>query len=88
MSVAVVCLLVTRDYTRVDASAAASDLGCFAVPFVARLGEEVGRRYVVGREARKNRERWKGVCTWYSQCGFCWLPSVCVLEVIYKKIVF
>ena len=27
-------LLVTRDYTRKDASAAASDLGCFAAPFL------------------------------------------------------
>ena len=23
------------------------------------------------------------MCTWYFQCGFCWLSSVCVLEVIY-----
>ena len=53
--------------------------------FVARLGEEVGRKYVVSREARGNRVRWKGVCTWYLQCGFCWLSSVCVLEVIYIK---
>ena len=40
---------------------------------------------MVGREARGNRVRWKGVCTWYFQCGFCWLPSVCVLEVLDKK---
>ena len=53
--------------------------------FVARLGEEVGWRYVVGREATGNRERWKGVCTWYFQCGFCWLPSVCVFLKWYKN---
>ena len=35
---------------------------------------------MVSREARGNRVRWMGVCTWYFQCGFCWLSSVCVLE--------
>ena len=62
LSVAVVCLLITRDYTRLDASAATSDLGCSAaLCFVGRLREEVGRRHVIGREARRDRERWKCV---------------------------